>query len=396
MAADPFLLEIVAVVFGLLSVSFILRLLKQPHVVAYILSGVLIGPFGLGLISNQDMLYNLSQLGIVLLMFFVGLEICIPCVVSNWRITILGTAVQVIFSILLAFAASLYFGWSIKAVILLGFVISLSSTAVVIKILQNKRELTSRLGQNVVGILIVQDVAVVPMMVILNILNGEPVSASTLGLNVLGALVLIAFVYHVVKSGNFKLPLHTLMRKDHDLQVFVAFLICFGMAMFAEFFGLSAALGAFIGGITVASSKDTAWVSKSLHPLYIIFTAVFFLFIGMLIDVRMMFNEAPTVLTLVAAIFVINTILNLVTFRILDQDIKESLYAGALLSQIGEFSFILAARGMGNSIISPSNYNLVVLVISLTMLLSPFWIWLIRKWTGVKCRGNVCTFDYIS
>jgi len=320
------------------------------------------------------------------------MEICVPCITSKWRVTVVWTVTQIALTVALAAVAGMFFKWSLTEILLIGFVISLSSTSVVIKILQNNREINTRLGQNVIGVLIVQDIVVVAMIILLNVMGGKSPEISPIALNLIGGATLVAIAVYALKKEDFKLPLHAIMRKNHDLQVFAAFLICFGMAVFAELFGLSAALGAFIAGITVAASKDTLWVSKSLHPFYIVFTAIFFLYIGTLINISLIVSHALVVTLLVAGIFVINTAINLAAFKILGQDLKESLYAGALLSQIGEFSFVLGAVGLANHIVTPTLYELIILVISMTMLLSPFWIWVIRKWTGVNCRANTCTF----
>ncbi len=166
---------VVAVTFVILMVSLILRIFKQPYVVAYIIAGVVLGIFGV--IEDKSQLSFLGEIGVMLLMFFIGMEIYLPKLISKWRIVMLGPIFQIVFSIGAMLLFGEFLGWSWEKCILIGFIITLSSTAVIIKILEDLDELQSKIGQKVLGILIVQDIAAVPMMVIIGILGGKNIDS---------------------------------------------------------------------------------------------------------------------------------------------------------------------------------------------------------------------------
>ena len=170
---DPILSILVVLSTGIILFSFIFKLLNQPYVIAYILVGVLMGPYGLQLITDELLISNLGSFGLVLLLFFIGMEISLPKLIANWRIPVLGTLIQISFSLGATWMLGLLLKWQLNQIIVLGLVISLSSSAIVITYLQNKNILTSHFGQNIIGILLVQDILVVPMLILLNYLSGE-------------------------------------------------------------------------------------------------------------------------------------------------------------------------------------------------------------------------------
>jgi CPA2 family monovalent cation:H+ antiporter-2 len=169
------------------------------------------------------------------------------------------------------------------------------------------------------------------------------------------------------------------LRKDHEMQVFVAFTLCFGFSILTALFGLSSALGAFIAGIVLSSTKSTRWVHNSLNAFKIVFVALFFVSVGMLIDLEFLKENLVTIGVLVLAVFLINNTINVFMIHIFSKDWKISFYAGALLSQIGEFSFILGSTGYYSGIIKNHSYQLIISTIALTLLISPLWISLTRK-----------------
>jgi CPA2 family monovalent cation:H+ antiporter-2 len=176
------------------------------------------------------------------------------------------------------------------------------------------------------------------------------------------------------------LPFETL-RKDHEMQVFAAFVACFGLALLTGLLGLSAALGAFVAGILVTAARETQWVHLSLGPFRVVLVAVFFVSIGMLLDLVFLREHWITVCLLVAVTFLANTFINAIAFRSLGRNWNQSLYGGALLSQIGEFSFVLAAVGLEADLIAYTGYQITLAVIFLTLLLSPGWIALVKTLT---------------
>jgi CPA2 family monovalent cation:H+ antiporter-2 len=376
MAVEQLIPLFVSVTLVILVVCMVMRMFKQPYVVAYILSGMLLSL--MGIVKDVNKLSVMGEIGIILLMFFIGLEISLPKVISKWKVAVLGTIFQIFFSVGVMYLLGHFLGWSWERAVFIGFIISLSSTAVIIKILEDQKELHTKVGQGILGILIVQDLAVVPMMIILSTMAGESIDFISLLIKLLGALVLGVILYFAVYK-RMRLPLPKRLIENHELQVFAALIICFGMAALTSFFGLSAALGAFFAGMLVSSYRGVKWAHNSLHSFKVVFVAMFFVYIGMLMDIGFLIQHWKNILLIVLIVFVINTAINTITLKLLGSKFRESLYAGSLLAQIGEFSFLIGAVGLSTGLILEFEYNLILSVISLTLLLSPLWIMFVRK-----------------
>ncbi len=383
---DPILSTFVILSLVIILVGFVLRLLRQPSIVTYILVGVLVGPFGLELVTDDILISNLGSLGLVLLLFFIGMEINLTDLMANWKVSVIGTFIQVILSLLIIWIIGQYFDWPLKRVIMIGFVISLSSTAVIIKLLEERNELKTKPGQFVIGILLVQDILIVPMIIILGYLGGDHPSGLDLMKQIAGGLFFISILIYVLRKGEIVLPFRGIIRKDHEMQVFIAFTLCFGFSIITAWLGLSAAFGAFIAGIMVASTRSTRWVIDSLHAFKIFFVALFFVSVGLLINLEFLRENLFVIAVLVAVVFVLNNSINSIILRIFCKDWRISLYSGALLSQIGEFSFILGFTGYQSGIITEYTYQLTLSTIALSLLLSPFWIELVRKVTRINAQ----------
>lgn len=265
----------------------------------------------------------------------------------------------------------------INRIIVLGFVISLSSSAIVMNYLHNKDQIESKIGQNVIGILLVQDILVAPMMITLNYLSG----ISPLFIDLLMQLILGIIIWVLVKK-EIRLPFGKYIRKDDEIQVFIAFAFCFGFAIITAFFGLSSSLGAFVAGIIVSSAKETIWVSRSLHAFRIVFVALFFVSVGMLINLSFVTENIGVVAITLLLAFFTNSMINAIIARGLGENWSDSLYTGAILAQIGEFSFILGASAYYLEIITDYTYQLIVSTIAISLILSPMWIFLVGKLIG--------------
>ncbi|WP_200978169.1 cation:proton antiporter [Echinicola sp. 20G] len=381
---DPILSILVLLSIGIIVVSFIFKILGQPYLTAYILVGVVFGPYGMQLVTDELLISNLGSFGLVLLLFFIGMEISLPKIIANWRIPVIGTFFQVIFSLATIWGIGAIFQWQLTQIIVLGLVISLSSSAIVISYLQDKGLIASHLGQNVIGILLVQDILVVPMLILLNYLSGSIPVAIDIIKQITGGLLILGISIWVLKKKEVSLPFGDLIRKDHEIQVFIAFAFCFGFSILTAFFGISSALGAFVAGIIVSKAKETTWVHTSLHAFRIVFVALFFVSIGMLIDLDFLISNSGLIFIMVLLAFMTNNFINAIIVRFLGESWKNSLLTGAILAQIGEFSFILGATGFYIGLISEHTYQLVISTISASLIISPVWIFLIRKIIGLR------------
>jgi len=352
----------------------LLRTFRQPQLVGYIVAGIIIGPAGLGIVTDQVMIEHLGAIGVTLLLFFVGMEVSPYQLVGGWRIAIFGTLLQIVVSVGCVWLVGMWLGWSLARIILLGFVISLSSTAVVLKLLKDRGELGSRAGNNVLLILLAQDLAVVPMLIAISFLAGERPDSGMLVRQAIGGVVILSLAAFTVTRRSFRLPLTAQIRGDRELQVFAALLICFGLAFVSGSLGLSSALGAFVGGMIVASAKETDWVHHALEPVRVIFTGTLFVSMGMLIDTRFFAEFWDQAMALVFGVLLTNTFINALVLKALGESWRTSLYSAALLAQIGEFSFVLASVGQQAGIIAGFSYQMTISVIALSLLLSPAWI----------------------
>ncbi|MCW3805586.1 cation:proton antiporter [Plebeiibacterium marinum] len=378
---DPLFSKFVILSCIIIVVGFLLRLFKQPSMITYIIVGVLVGPWGLSFITDEALISNLGSLGLVLLLFFIGMEIHLPKLIDNWKVSVVGTFMQVIISLLVIWLMSFYFGWSTNQIIMIGFVISLSSTAVIVKVLQEREELNTKAGQYALGILIAQDILIVPMLIILGYLGGHRPEKSELIKQIIGGILIVGMIIYILKKKEIRLPFQVAIFKDHEMQVFIAFSLCFGFSALSAYFHLSAALGAFIAGILISSTKSTKWVHDSLSAFKVLFVALFFVSVGMIIDLNFLKENLLTVVSLILVVFILNSIINTIIIKVFCKDWKTSLYVSALLSQIGEFSFIIGATGYQSGIIQDYAYQLIISTIALTLLLSPLWISLTRKIT---------------
>jgi len=380
MHMDPALPRLVGVIVAILLTGLVSRRLRQPHVVTYLLVGVLIGPQLLGLLEDQATITRLGEAGVIVLLFFLGMEVSIHRLLSGWRVAVIGTLFQILGSVGLVWGLGAWLGWDLPRILLVGFAISLSSTAVVVALLRRSGDLDTEVGRDAVGILIVQDVALAPMLVVLGLMQGEAPSPGRLALQGTGAVLVAVFVVFVLRRERIRLPfVGAAVREDHELQVFMALLLCFGIALATALLQLSTALGAFLAGLLVSEARETEWVQRSMEPFRVVFVAVFFVSIGMLLEPGFLRREAPLLAVLVATVLVTNTLLNALVLRALGRRWRQSLRVGALLSQIGELSFVLAAVGWVSGVIGSGDYQLVVSTIALSLIVSPAWITAVER-----------------
>jgi CPA2 family monovalent cation:H+ antiporter-2 len=307
------------------------------------------------------------------------MEVSVRDLMQNWRVTVLGTLLQIVVTVLCVWGVGQWLDWPLPRVILMGFALSLSSTAVVVSILRGWGQLDSLAGRDALGILLAQDVAVIPMLITVGLLAGDSPSKMQLVLQLVGAAGVIGILVLLARRTTISLPFGWVLSSDHELQIFGATLICFGLSLITALLGLSTALGAFLAGVVVAAANETDWVHRSLESFRVIFVAMFFVSIGMLIDVEFLKESWRAMLLLVFVALMTNTLVNAGLLRVLGRSWPSSLYVGAMLAQLGEFSFVIAAVGLQAAIISDFAYNATIVIIALSLFLSPAWIVFVRR-----------------
>jgi len=222
------------------------------------------------------------------------------------------------------------------------------------------------------------------MIIIVSLVGGDAPTSLSIIKQIFGALFLGGLLYLVFRNKkSLHLPFASKLQESHDLQVFGSFLLCFGLAALTGVLGLSEALGAFIAGILLTKIEGVEWVHDALHSFKTLFVALFFVSIGLLIDVSFFIENLQIVLFLVIITLLINTFINAFILKLLGETWRESFYSGSLLAPVGEFSFILAAVGLSAGVITAYGYQMAIIVIALTLLLSTSWAKLFEKITDV-------------
>ena len=386
MHLDPILPYAVGALLAILILGLLLRSLRQPHVVGYLIAGVILGPHGIALVQDEVTLGRFGAIGVVLLLFFIGMEASPRKLIENWKVAVLGTLLQIFISIGCVWPLGLILDWPIERIVLIGFVISLSSTAVVLKLLQDWKEFDTQVGQNVLVILLAQDLAVIPMLIILAMFGDADAEHGNIYLQAGGAVLIAVIVGYIAIKNTIHLPLGRILGEDLDMHVFAALAICLGLSLLTGLAGLSTALGAFVAGMLIGAARETRWVHHSLEPFRVLFVALFFVSIGMLVDLGFLQSHWYQVGALIVLVLITNTFINAIILRMLGDNWRDSIYAGTLLSQIGEFSFLLAAVGIQAHIISDYGYQMTVAVISMSLLLSPAWIMMVKYVLKIEQR----------
>lgn len=379
------ILKDIVIIFALSTVvNLLFTRLKIPTVIGYLFTGVLIGPYAFGLIGSHTNIELMAEIGVVLLMFTIGLEFSLQHLLKIRNIVFFGGLMQFLITSATFFAASFIYGTNWQTGLLFAFMASLSSSALVLKILQQRSELTSNYGHTVVGILIFQDLLLVPLILFTQLLGNNTGNITgqilMLGLKTIG---IIGFVFIGNKWVVPFLLKRIAMAKSQELFLMSILLICAAVAMLTNELGMSVAFGAFLAGLMVSSSEYSHNAFGSLIPFKDLFTSFFFLSVGMLLDLNFVADNFLLVFGTVVLVLIIKTLIAALTGFALGHTFKGIIMVGLALSQVGEFSFILARIGLNFNIIDRFHYQLFLGVAILTMALSPFLI----QWA--KQLGNI-------
>ncbi len=350
-------------------------LLRQPVLLGYLIGGVVIGPTGLGLIKELIQVETLAQFGVAFLLFALGVEFSFAELKKVQAISLGGGGLQIILTILVTTLVSLGVGWvsSPAQGVFLGAILSLSSTAVVLKCLMERNETETPHGQVLLGILVVQDLALGLMLAVLPALN-QPVE--TIGIAVLWALLhLSLFALGAVVVGIWVIPslLRMLARTEsRELFLLGVVALCLGIALLTEYLGLSIEMGAFVAGLMISEVEYADQTLTYVEPLRDIFATLFFASIGMLIDPLFLWNNLELILGLVALVLVGKFLIVTPLVMLFRYPLKTALITGLGLAQIGEFSFVLASEGQALKLVSHHVYLLILGTTAVTLVLTPF------------------------
>ncbi len=367
-----FLKDLVVIFAVGLAVVTLLGRLRVPSIAGYIIAGVLAGPGVLGLIDDVHQIEMLAEVGVVLLLFGIGLELSPERIRKLWRAVLLGGALQVGATILAVIAVSRAFGLPPSRGAFLGFVVAVSSTAIVLRGMSARGELDAPHGRLALGILIFQDLCVVPMMLALPFLSGTR-GAGRSALLALGAAVAILVGALGVARVLSPLLLRAASRtRQRDVFVLAVAVICFGVAWLASYAGVSVALGAFLAGLVVSGSEFRHQALSDLIPLREVLASVFFVSVGMLLDTTNVLDRIAPTLLLLLAILVGKFILLFLTAAAMRLPLRVCILTAAALCQVGEFSFVLLKGGRSTGLVSEPLLETMLVAVILSMLVTPF------------------------
>jgi CPA2 family monovalent cation:H+ antiporter-2 len=376
------------VVVAALACGMTMQRLRQPAVVGYILAGVLLGPSGLGLVENRTFIEILAELGVLMLLYLIAMEMSLRGIREVWKIAVLTTVTQIIAGLAVMTVIGTLLDWSGPHIILLGFVVAISSTAVAIKMLEEIGELRSRVGQITVGVLIAQDLAVVPMMLIIGSFRGGGTMEFDAIIKMAVAIVFLAFlIVYLSRRRRIRLPFSRLIGSNPDLMPLAGLAFCFGTAALSGLLGLSVAYGAFLAGLIVGNSTARRVMVQHTAPIQSVLLMVFFLSIGLLVDLRYIWDNVWTVVVILLFITVLKTALNIAVIRFLGETWPRAFLSGVLLAQIGEFSFVLAALGLSVAAVSYEAQRLIVAITVLSLVFGPLWLESARRLHRIVLLG---------
>lgn len=387
---DPNLTAIAIVFSVALLCGLLLMRFKQPAIIGYIVAGVILGPSGFQIIEETEAAKTLAELGVLLLLFLIGMELSLRAFKTVYKLASVIVLVQVVFSILVTSIIGIAMSWDWQQGILLGFVLAVSSTAVTVKVLADRGELRTHFGRITVGILIAQDLAVVAMLLVIEALNPNEQFDLWIIPKTIGAIFfVITIVKFLSKRERIRLPLalRQAFGVDREVVPIAALAFCGVCATTSGLIGLSTAFGSFLAGLIVGNSSERQIVLRSTRPIQSVLLVVFFLSVGLLIDVGFFFENLGTLIVVFILATIAKGLINIIAVRIAGQPWEQSVLVGVTLGQIGEFAFVIASVGFTVNAIDSDGYKIAVAVIALSLMLGPAWVVLERRLRAAEDLG---------
>jgi CPA2 family monovalent cation:H+ antiporter-2 len=369
----PIIFDLLIVYALAIVVIFVCHRLGIPPIVGFILTGVLSGPQVLGLIKAVHEVEILAEIGVILLLFTIGIEFSFANLLQLRRSVLIGGPLQVAVTGLLFFLLAWHTGHRVGESVFIGFLMSLSSTAIVLKILQSRAEVETPHGNTSLGVLIFQDIIIVPMMLFTPFLagvGGGEVGGMFLGLLLKGLIIIIV----VIASAKWVVPqvLYQIARtRDREIFLLAVLVLCFVVAWATAAAGLSLALGAFLAGLILSETEYSHQALGNILPFRDIFASIFFISIGMLLNVEFLLQEPLRIVLIALLVLVAKALVAGGAALALGFPLRTTIIVGLILCQVGEFSFILSKSGVTHGLLSSYNYQLFLDVSVLTMGLTP-------------------------
>ncbi len=368
----PLLPDIIIILGLAIAVQLLTTRFKIPPIIGFLITGFIAGPYGLGLVTEIGQVEMLAEVGVILLLFTIGIEFSLSDLVKIRKIVLLGGSFQVFATIGVIWLIGRQFGFSDPLSITMGILAATSSTAILLKTLQERNEINSSHGKNALGVLIFQDIIVVPLMLIIPFLAGGDgdIGASLVMLLLKG----IGIVVVALLAAKFVMPfvLFQIARtRSRELFIMSIVAICFIIAGATAELGLSLGLGAFLAGLVISESEYSHQAMAGVLPLKDLFTSIFFVSIGMLLDMGFVFANPLWVISATVSVLLIKAFIIALMGFVLRQPIRTIITTAIILSQIGEFGFVLGSVAFGENLLSNEYYQLFLATAVITMMITP-------------------------
>ncbi|MEM8568729.1 MAG: cation:proton antiporter [Bacteroidota bacterium] len=365
----------ICAIFGVATLVIIIcKMLKIRYIIGYLITGVFLSPHTSGLFSKMEEVEIYSEIGIILLLFTVGLEFSFSNLKRIKNYVLVGGAAQVFLTIFLTAALIwLLVRPSIEESVFWGFLYALSSTAIVVKVLQDRNMINTSHGKFILAVLLFQDIMIVPLMLFTPILAGVGDSPGTALLWLIGKMILMGGIAFLLAKYVIPFFLKTVMKvQSQEVFLIATVFIVTGIALLTEKLGLSLALGAFIAGLIIAETDYNRMAISCFLPFRYVFMSFFFISMGMLLDYKIFLTDFPWIAFWFVFSLSVKAIAGILAAKTMKIDWKTALAAGFSIAQIGEFSFVLAQSGLEYQLISMNNYQIFLAVSILLMSLTPF------------------------
>lgn len=357
----------------------VLKNFHQPYLIAYTLAGILLGPYAIGVIHKRHEIEIIGEVGILLHMFFLGMELQWP---RDARFMWKPVSFQLLKSgtcLAAAFAGVYFLNLSFTTAVILAFVLMLNNTSVASEYLKRNETKNSGLGVLVLSVLIVQDISFAPLLNSLGFLGGQPVSVFKVVRTLVVTILVTWLIIRVNKVEHITLPGEKTIKNDRDLQLFVGLMFCFGLSILSSTIGLTASLGAFASGILIKKISAFDWIEHTMHPFRTFFMAIFFVYLGLLFDLDYFMGHLALIFKLLTFLIIFQSLISALCFRVLGYNWRCSLYSGALLSNVGELSLVICLLAFQMKLINEDILKLTISVSILSVLFTTFWTGIIKK-----------------
>lgn len=383
------ILQGIVVILGLsVLISLLFYRIKIPAILGFLITGVVAGPHGLSLTSAEHEVELLAEMGVIFLLFVIGIEFSIRSILAMGKTVIWGGLMQMGGTIGITFLAAYLMHFTWNEALFIGFLLSLSSTAIVLKMLIERGEINAPHGRVSLSILIAQDVLVVPLMLLTPIIAG---TSDNIGMAVLSLVLrVVAVLVVVILFSRYVVPfiLHQVVRtKSRELFILTIVVMCFATAWFTSEMGLSLALGAFFAGLIISESEYSHQATANIIPFREIFISFFFVSIGMLLDIRFFVQHIGIILLITTGVIILKTLIIIITSTVLGYPARTNILAALHIFQVGEFAFVLSVTGIQYGVLQEATYQYFLAVSILTMGITPFVIMGASKLTDILIQA---------